>query len=89
MSKSIPSKRDEGLPKVFGFDLENARQLPNRRRVRARSLAGLDRRDRRPPYVGELGKLDLSQTSTLPVLFKTRQIHEEIIPISIDFTMIR
>ena len=68
------------LPEVFGLDLESPRQPLNRRRVRPRSFAGLDRRDRRPSDTGDLGELDLGQPATLPILFKVRQQHERIIP---------
>jgi hypothetical protein len=48
--------------------------------VRPGPLAGLDRRDRRPPDVRELGEFHLGQASTLAMLFKTRQSHMRIIP---------
>jgi hypothetical protein len=47
--------------------------------VRPGPLAGLDRRDRRPPNVCELGQLHLGQAPTLPVFLKTRQSHGRII----------
>jgi hypothetical protein len=53
--------------------------------VRPGPLAGLDGRDRRPPDVCELGQLHLCQAPALPMFFKARQSHPEIIPIPIAF----
>ena len=73
------------LEEVLWLDLKGLRQSFACRRVRPGPLAGLDRRDRRPPNVCELGQLHLGQAPTLPVFLKTRQFHEETIPINIVF----
>src|SRR5215213_7992596 len=65
---------------VLGLDLKGLRQPFACRRVRPGPLSGLDRRDRRPPDVGELRQLHLCQAPTLPVLPKTRQFHRRIVP---------
>ena len=68
------------LEEVLGLDLKGLRQPFACRRVRPGPLAGLDGRDRRPSDVRELGEFHLGQASALPMLFKTRQNHKEIIP---------
>src|SRR5215208_202501 len=65
---------------VLGLDLKGLRQPFACRGVRSGPLAGLDRRDRRPPDVRELGEFHLGQSPTLPVLLKTRQFHRRIVP---------
>jgi hypothetical protein len=74
------------LDEVLGLDLQGLRQSFACRRVRPGPLAGLDRRDRRPPDIRELGQLHLCQPPTLPVSLKTRQYHRVIIPIYIVFS---
>ena len=73
------------LDEVLGLDLQGLRQPFACRGVRPGPLASLDCRDRRPPNVCELGQLHLSQAPALPMFFKTRQSHTEIIPILIVF----
>jgi hypothetical protein len=73
------------LDEVLGLDLKGLRQPFACRRVGPGPLAGLDRRDRRPPDVCELGQLHLSQAPALPMFSKARQNHKGIIPISIAF----
>ena len=74
------------LDEVLGFDLQGLRQPFACRRVRPGPLAGLDRRDRRPPDVRELGEFHLGQASALAMLLNTRQSHKGIIPIYIAFS---
>ncbi len=73
------------LDEVLGLDLQGLRQPFACRRVRPGPLAGLDGRNRRPPDVCELGQLHLCQAPALPMFFKARQSHPEIIPIPIAF----
>ena len=73
------------LDEVLWLDLKGLRQSFACRRVRPGPLAGLDRRDRRPPDIRKLGQLHLCQSPTLPVFLKARQFHEETIPINIAF----
>jgi hypothetical protein len=73
------------LDEVLGLDLQGLRQPFACRRVRPGPLAGLDRRDRRPPDVGELRQFHLGQAPALPMFFKARQFHWGIIPIAIAF----